>query len=140
KLTRSEARAARCAPVATRVFPDPVGVDSTTFSPARRATSASSWWGYSGSPRSAAQPENAAYTSSGPEPSASIVVSGESVAVIAAHPCIRRGDVASARGAVRACRRVGGPAGQVYAVGAAGLAQQVAHVGAHRLLAHHEVP
>ena len=36
--------------IATRLLPEPVGVASTTWSPAARASAASSWCGYSGRP------------------------------------------------------------------------------------------
>ena len=37
--------AAKCAPVATRLLPEPVGVDSTTLAPENSSMSASSWAG-----------------------------------------------------------------------------------------------
>ncbi len=42
------ASAAKCAPAATRLLPDPVGVERITFAPETISISASSWAGYSG--------------------------------------------------------------------------------------------
>src|SRR5262249_517957 len=52
--------------MATRLLPDPVGVDRMTLAPEPISLSGSSWCSYSRSPCCAAQPANASNTASGP--------------------------------------------------------------------------
>ena len=44
-MTSSRASAAKCAPAAIMLLPEPVGVDTITFAPETTSISASSWWG-----------------------------------------------------------------------------------------------
>src|SRR5215467_8867337 len=58
--------AAKCAPVAIRLLPDPVGVLTITWAPETISIRASSWCGYRVKPCSPAQAEKASNTESGP--------------------------------------------------------------------------
>src|SRR6516165_4997708 len=58
--------AAKCAPVAIRLLPDPVGVLTITWAPDTISMSASSWCGYRVKPCSPAQAAKASNTESGP--------------------------------------------------------------------------
>src|SRR5215469_15188622 len=58
--------AAKCAPVAIRLLPDPVGVLTITWAPETISISASSWCGYRVKPCSCAQAAKASKTESGP--------------------------------------------------------------------------
>ena len=64
--------------MATRLLPDPVGVDRMTFAPETISMSASSWCGYSASPRRLDHPAKASKTASG-----SGVAGSRSISVIA---------------------------------------------------------
>src|SRR5918995_560163 len=66
QLRRPSARAWACAATATRDFPDPVGVASTTWAPPARARTASSCAAYSENPRSPAQSRKTSKAASGP--------------------------------------------------------------------------
>ena len=59
-------RVARWAPSATMLLPDPVGVETTTWSPESTASRASSWAGYRDRPRPSAQAVKVSNTSSAP--------------------------------------------------------------------------
>jgi hypothetical protein len=64
--------------MATRLLPDPVGVDRMTFAPETISMSASSWCGYRASPRRLDHPAKASKTASG-----SGVPGSRSISVIA---------------------------------------------------------
>src|ERR1700746_3126460 len=69
--------------MATRLLPDPVGVDKMTFAPDTISMRASSWCGYSASPRRLDHPAKASKTASGSgvAGSKSVSVIGQSVVV-----------------------------------------------------------
>src|SRR5215472_13108280 len=88
--------------MATRLLPDPVGVDRMTFAPETTSMSASSWCGYSASPRRLDHPAKASKTASG-----SGVAGSRSVSVITVPWC---------RARTTACAKVGAKEGERHQV------------------------